>query len=47
MATRSPDAARPEDPDAPLRWVTLDEARELVGTNNLRETLGRLEHAFG
>ena len=47
MATRSPDAARPESPDAPLRWVTLDEARELVGTNNLRETLGRLERAFG
>jgi 8-oxo-dGTP pyrophosphatase MutT (NUDIX family) len=47
MATRSPDAARPENPDAPLRWVTLDEARELVGTNNLRETLGRLERAFG
>jgi 8-oxo-dGTP pyrophosphatase MutT (NUDIX family) len=47
MATRDPDAARPENPDAPLRWVTLDKARELVGTNNLRETLDRLERSFG
>jgi 8-oxo-dGTP pyrophosphatase MutT (NUDIX family) len=47
MATRSPDAARPENPDAPLRWVTLDEARELIGSNNLRETLDRVERAFG
>jgi 8-oxo-dGTP pyrophosphatase MutT (NUDIX family) len=47
MATRSPDAARPENPDAPLRWVALDEARELVGTNNLRETVDRAERAFG
>jgi 8-oxo-dGTP pyrophosphatase MutT (NUDIX family) len=47
MATRNPDTARPENPGAPLRWVTLDEARELVGTNNLRETLDRVERAFG
>ncbi|HEX8007979.1 MAG TPA: NUDIX domain-containing protein [Trebonia sp.] len=47
MATGNPDAARPENPDAPLRWVTLNEARELVGTNNLRETLDRLERTFG
>jgi 8-oxo-dGTP pyrophosphatase MutT (NUDIX family) len=47
MATGSPGAARPENPDAPLRWVTLNEARELVGTNNLRETLDRVERAFG
>jgi len=47
MATRSPDAARPENPDSPLRWVTLNEALELVGTNNLRETLDRVERALG
>jgi 8-oxo-dGTP pyrophosphatase MutT (NUDIX family) len=47
MATGSPDAARPENKDSPLRWVTLNEARELVGTNNLRETLDRIEHALG
>jgi 8-oxo-dGTP pyrophosphatase MutT (NUDIX family) len=43
MATRNPDAARPENPDAALRWLTVDEARDLVGGNNLRHTLDRLE----
>jgi 8-oxo-dGTP pyrophosphatase MutT (NUDIX family) len=47
MATRNPDAARPENTDAPLRWLTMAEARELAGTNNLRETLDRLEREFG
>jgi 8-oxo-dGTP pyrophosphatase MutT (NUDIX family) len=42
MATRSPDAARPEGPDAPMRWVSVDEARSLVGGNNLRITLDRV-----
>ena len=41
MTTGEPDAARPEDPESPLRWLTLPEARELVGTNNLRHTLNR------
>ncbi|MFZ0002167.1 MAG: NUDIX domain-containing protein [Trebonia sp.] len=41
MATGDPDAARPENPGAPLRWLTLAEARDLVGTNNLRHTLDR------
>ena len=41
MATREPDAARPENPEAPLRWLTLAEARDLVGTNNLSHTLDR------
>jgi 8-oxo-dGTP pyrophosphatase MutT (NUDIX family) len=41
MATGEPDAARPENPGAPLRWLTLAEARDLVGTNNLRYTLDR------
>ncbi|MFY9867785.1 MAG: NUDIX domain-containing protein [Trebonia sp.] len=41
MATGEPDAARPENPGAPLRWLTLAEARDLVGTNNLRHTLDR------
>jgi len=43
MATSDPDAARPEDAGAPLRWLTLDEARALVGGNNLRHTLDRVE----
>lgn len=43
LATRNPDAARPEHADAPLRWLTVPEARELVGGNNLRHTLDRAE----
>ena len=43
MATGSPDAARPENPDAPLRWLTVPEARDLVGANNLRHTLDRVQ----
>jgi 8-oxo-dGTP pyrophosphatase MutT (NUDIX family) len=41
VATGVPDAARPENPEAPLRWLTLAEASALVGTNNLRYTLDR------
>ena len=42
LATRNPDAARPETPDAPLRWLSLDEAIALTSNDNLRVTLGRL-----
>jgi 8-oxo-dGTP pyrophosphatase MutT (NUDIX family) len=41
MATGVPGRARPENPGAPLRWLTLAEARDLAGTNNLRLTLDR------
>lgn len=43
MATGRPDEARPENQDAPLRWLTIAEARDLVGTNNLRHSLDRAE----
>ena len=43
LATADPSVARPESPDAPLRWLTVNEARDLVGTNNLARTLDRLE----
>lgn len=46
MATREPGAVRPEGPDAPLRWLALDKARELVGANNLQVTLDRAEQAL-
>jgi 8-oxo-dGTP pyrophosphatase MutT (NUDIX family) len=46
MATEHPDATQPETPDAPLRWLTIDEARDLVGGNNLRVTLNRAEQAL-
>jgi 8-oxo-dGTP pyrophosphatase MutT (NUDIX family) len=43
LATKDPDAARPERPDAPLRWVSFAEAYQLTGEDNLRETLARAE----
>jgi 8-oxo-dGTP pyrophosphatase MutT (NUDIX family) len=41
LATRSPDAARPESPDAPLRWLSPDEADEATTEANFRETIAR------
>lgn len=46
LATRTPDAARPEKPDAPLRWLTVAEAIEATTEANLRETLARVEGVF-
>ena len=43
LATRTPDAVRPESPDAPLRWVTPPEAYQLSSELNLRETVARAE----
>jgi 8-oxo-dGTP pyrophosphatase MutT (NUDIX family) len=43
LATRDPDAARPERPGAPLRWLSFREALELTAEDNLRETLARAE----
>jgi 8-oxo-dGTP pyrophosphatase MutT (NUDIX family) len=42
LATGDPDAARPERPDAPLRWLTADEALAATTEANLREFLGRV-----
>lgn len=41
LATAAPEAARPEKPDAPLRWLTVDAALDLTTEPNLRETLAR------
>lgn len=43
LATRTPEAARPESPDAPLRWVTPDEAYQATSEPNLRETVARVQ----
>lgn len=43
LSTVEPDAARPEKPDAPLRWMTPFEAREYTAEPNVREGLRRLE----
>jgi 8-oxo-dGTP pyrophosphatase MutT (NUDIX family) len=46
LATDDPGAARPESPEAELRWLTVDEALALVGSNNVRHTLDRLAKAL-
>ena len=46
LATSHPDAVTPENPQSPLRWLTIDEARALVGGNNLRVTLDRADALF-
>ncbi|MEP7024601.1 MAG: NUDIX hydrolase, partial [Actinomycetota bacterium] len=42
LATGQPDAVRAENPDAPLRWLSLAGAREATSEENLRETLRRV-----
>lgn len=42
LATGRPDEAVPEGPDAPLRWLAVDDATVAVGEDNLRVTLGRV-----
>ena len=46
LATEHPDAIAPENEQSPLRWLTIAEARALVGDNNLSETLDRAERLF-
>jgi RimJ/RimL family protein N-acetyltransferase/8-oxo-dGTP pyrophosphatase MutT (NUDIX family) len=43
LATQTPDAARPEGPEAPLRWLSPGEAFQATSEANLRETLSRAE----
>lgn len=43
LATSDPDAARPEHDGADVRWLSIVEACELAGTDNLRETLDRVD----
>lgn len=47
LATGDPDAARPEVPEAPLRWLTLPGARALASEANVQESLSRLEWLLG
>ena len=46
LATEHPEAARPETPSAPMRWLTLREAFDLTAEDNLRETLRRVAELF-
>ncbi|GHJ39026.1 NUDIX hydrolase [Streptomyces sp. TS71-3] len=43
FATGTPEAVRPEKPTAPLRWLSLPQARDLTTEANFRETLDRAE----
>jgi 8-oxo-dGTP pyrophosphatase MutT (NUDIX family) len=43
LATKDPDAAKPENPDAPLRWLSPEEAQAATSEPNFRETLSRVE----
>jgi 8-oxo-dGTP pyrophosphatase MutT (NUDIX family) len=43
LATTTPDAARAETPDAPLRWLSLSQAYQATAEFNLRETISRAE----
>lgn len=42
LATAVPEAARAENPQAPVRWLGIAEAIALTGTDGLGETLRRL-----
>jgi 8-oxo-dGTP pyrophosphatase MutT (NUDIX family) len=44
MATEQPDRARPENPTAALRWMTIPDAMTTTANANVRETLARVEH---
>jgi 8-oxo-dGTP pyrophosphatase MutT (NUDIX family) len=47
LATADPDAARPESPGAPLRWLPLAEACQATSEANLAETLSRTGRLLG
>ncbi|MGO9298322.1 MAG: NUDIX hydrolase [Streptosporangiaceae bacterium] len=43
LATEEPGAARPENPGAPLRWLSMAQARAANPQPNLQETLSRVQ----
>jgi 8-oxo-dGTP pyrophosphatase MutT (NUDIX family) len=47
LATDDPDAARPERPDAELRWLAVPEALALTTEPNVRELIGRAAERMG
>jgi 8-oxo-dGTP pyrophosphatase MutT (NUDIX family) len=47
MATRTPEAIRAENENAPLRWLSLSDAYQATSEVNLRESLTRLERLLG
>ncbi len=47
LATHAPEAVRPENPEAPLRWLSPGDAQAATSKANLRETLSRVERLLG
>jgi hypothetical protein len=47
LTTAQPDSIRPEKPDAPLRWLSLADAREVTTEVNVHETLARVASLLG
>ncbi|SFJ24947.1 8-oxo-dGTP pyrophosphatase MutT, NUDIX family [Amycolatopsis sacchari] len=47
LATTQPEAIRPEKPEAPLRWLPVDEALEATGEANVREALSWVRRLLG
>jgi 8-oxo-dGTP pyrophosphatase MutT (NUDIX family) len=47
LATGDPDAARPENPQAPLRWLTVPQARAATTEGSVRDLLDRAETLLG
>ena len=43
FATAEPDAARPESPGAPLRWLPVRDAVDATSEANLRDMLSRVQ----
>jgi 8-oxo-dGTP pyrophosphatase MutT (NUDIX family) len=43
LATDEPETARPENSSSPLRWLSFDQAKELMGQDILGETLARAQ----
>jgi 8-oxo-dGTP pyrophosphatase MutT (NUDIX family) len=46
LATARPDDAVPESTQAPIRWLSVPEARRLTAEENVRETLARVNRLF-
>jgi 8-oxo-dGTP pyrophosphatase MutT (NUDIX family) len=42
LATQAPEAIKAESPDAPLRWLSLAQARALTSEDNLRDLFPRV-----
>jgi 8-oxo-dGTP pyrophosphatase MutT (NUDIX family) len=47
LVTSSPDSAQPESDDAPMQWLSVEDALALTEEENLRESLRRVDELLG